>query len=234
VVHQLRQRLDRADHHYRHRHHLHHRHRQPHPDSITAGPDGALWFTNYANNTIGRITTTGTVTNYSGPDIHRLSGITAGPDGALWFTNGKLSIGRITTSGTVTNYTGTSKVLGAEQITAGPDGALWFASPGGIAVGRTYSLAPDAGDSIGRMTTSVTPAITGFTPASGVAGATVTITGQNLSGAKAVAFDGTPATIVSHTAIQIVTEVPSGAATGPITVTTPVGTATSRTSFAVT
>jgi uncharacterized protein (TIGR03437 family) len=62
----------------------------------------------------------------------------------------------------------------------------------------------------------------------------VTITGQNLSSATKVAFDGTPATIVSDTATQIVTTVPSGAATGAITVTTPAGTATSQASFTVT
>jgi hypothetical protein len=39
---------------------------------------------------------------------------------------------------------------------------------------------------------------------------------------------------VSGTATQIVTTVPSGAATGPITVTTPAGTATSQASFTVT
>jgi hypothetical protein len=80
----------------------------------------------------------------------------------------------------------------------------------------------------------VTPAVSGFTPASGAAGTTVTITGQNLPGATKVAFDGTPATIVSDTATQMITTVPSGAATGRITVTTPAGTATSTTSFTVT
>jgi hypothetical protein len=39
---------------------------------------------------------------------------------------------------------------------------------------------------------------------------------------------------MSGTATQIVTAVPAGAATGPITVTTPAGTATSATSFTVT
>jgi virginiamycin B lyase len=33
---------------------------------ITAGPDGALWFANSANNSIGRITTKGKVTNFTG------------------------------------------------------------------------------------------------------------------------------------------------------------------------
>ena len=62
-----------------------------------AGPDGALWFTNYdpQSNSIGRITTTGTVTNYTDPGIRNPVGIVAGPDGALWFTNDN-SIGRIT------------------------------------------------------------------------------------------------------------------------------------------
>ena len=57
------------------------------PVGIAAGPDGALWFTNYGNNSIGRITTTGAVTNYTGTGISLPFGITAGPDGALWFTN---------------------------------------------------------------------------------------------------------------------------------------------------
>ena len=39
------------------------------------------------NNSIGRITTGGVVTNYTGTGISGPTGITAGPDGALWFTN---------------------------------------------------------------------------------------------------------------------------------------------------
>ncbi len=75
------------------------------PWGITAGPDGALWFTN-SSNRIGRITTSGAVSTFTGPDISDPTGITAGPDGALWFTNFENnSIGRITTAGKVTNYT---------------------------------------------------------------------------------------------------------------------------------
>ena len=70
---------------------------------MTAGPNGALWFTNYGSNTIGEITTTGTVSNFTDPSISKPIDITTGPDGALWFTNqGNNSIGRITTGGSVT------------------------------------------------------------------------------------------------------------------------------------
>ena len=107
---------------------------------MTTGPDGALWFTNLYNNTIGRITTAGVVTNYTGTGIDAPQSITAGPDGALWFTNwyGN-SIGRITTAGVVTNYTDTG-IDYPQSITPGPDGALWFTNW--------------ANNSIGRITTS--------------------------------------------------------------------------------
>ena len=87
---------------------------------------------------------------------------------------------------------------------------------------------------IGRITTTVTPAILSVSPTSGPVGTTVTITGRNLSGATEVAFDGTPATIVHETARGIVATVPSGATSGRISVTTPAGTATSTKIFKVT
>ena len=68
-----------------------------------------MWFTNLGNNSIGRITTAGVVTNYTGTGISDPTGITAGPDGALWFTNlGNNSIGRITTG---SNPSPTTSVL---------------------------------------------------------------------------------------------------------------------------
>ncbi len=103
------------------------------PASITTGPDGALWFTNGGNGTIGRITTDGVISNYSGPGIHTSDalegGITTGPDGALWLTNGgsngSASIGRITTAGTVTTFS--NNVYDPQAITTGPDGNVWEA-----------------------------------------------------------------------------------------------------------
>ena len=106
------------------------------PSGIAAGPDGAMWFTNYGNNSIGRITTAGTVTNYTGTGIDGPFGIAAGPDGALWFTStANRSIGRITTAGTVTVYSGTG-IDYPGGVTAGPDGALWFTNRGNNSIGR--------------------------------------------------------------------------------------------------
>ena len=102
------QRLDRADHHRRDGHELHrHRHRRTRSGSRPA-PTAPCGSPTIGNDSIGRITTAGVVTNYTGTGISDPYGITAGPDGALWFTNdGNNSIGRITTAGVVTNYTGT-------------------------------------------------------------------------------------------------------------------------------
>jgi virginiamycin B lyase len=104
---------------------------------ITAGPDGALWFTETNGDKIGRITTAGSVTEYPLTTSSGPWGITAGPDGALWFTEqGTDKIGRITTAGAVTEYPIPSAGAGLEGITAGRDGARWFAEGGTHKIGR--------------------------------------------------------------------------------------------------
>lgn len=101
------------------------------PGSITSGPDGNLWYTtSIGADKIGKITTSGTITQYSLTSGSSASGITSGPDGNLWFTeSGRNKIGKITTSGTVTEY---SLPAGSSPkgITAGPDEKLWFTEPG--------------------------------------------------------------------------------------------------------
>jgi hypothetical protein len=61
----------------------------------------------------------------------------------------------------------------------------------------------------------------------------VTLTGTNFTGATAVAFNGTAATFTVNSPTSIATSVPAGATTGPISVTTPGGTAFSSGSFTV-
>lgn len=76
------------------------------PNIITAGPDGALWFTASGNaGRIGRITTSGSLSEYATLTSGGPLGITAGPDGALWFTERQgRKIGRIATSGSISEF----------------------------------------------------------------------------------------------------------------------------------
>src|SRR5438093_11840759 len=51
---------------------------------VASGPDGSVWFSE--GNKVGRITTSGTLTEFNLPDSTTAAGrITAGPDGNLWF-----------------------------------------------------------------------------------------------------------------------------------------------------
>jgi IPT/TIG domain-containing protein/laminin G domain protein len=78
------------------------------------------------------------------------------------------------------------------------------------------------------------PTITGFSPTSGPAGTSVTISGTNLTGASSVTFNGIAASYAVNSSTQITATVPSSASTGPISVSTGNGTAMSSTSFTVT
>ncbi|HSB64440.1 MAG TPA: IPT/TIG domain-containing protein [Thermoanaerobaculia bacterium] len=59
------------------------------PKGITAGPDGAVWFGESYDTIAGRITTSGSITEFT-VDA-RPNGITLGPDGALWIAGRKQS-----------------------------------------------------------------------------------------------------------------------------------------------
>ena len=77
------------------------------------------------------------------------------------------------------------------------------------------------------------PTITGFSPTTGIFGTTVTITGTNLDRTTQVSFNGTAASYTIMSATQVNAVVPTGATTGPITVTTTGGTATTTTNMVV-
>lgn len=78
------------------------------------------------------------------------------------------------------------------------------------------------------------PTVSGASPSAAFRGQSVSINGTNLAGATSVRFNGTTATNFSVTnATQISAAVPDGATSGPISVTTPGGTATSSSSFTV-
>jgi len=67
------------------------------------------------------------------------------------------------------------------------------------------------------------PELISFSPANGVVGAPVTITGKNFSATssdKKVLMDGLPATVTSSSTTQIIFVVPVGATTGNFSVQT--------------
>lgn len=80
----------------------------------------------------------------------------------------------------------------------------------------------------------VLPVVTGFLPASGVVGASITITGTGFNKATAVAFNGTAASFQVLNATTIVVTVPPAAITGPVAVSTAAGSGKSAASFKVT
>jgi subtilisin family serine protease len=78
------------------------------------------------------------------------------------------------------------------------------------------------------------PTISGFSPASGGVGSSVTITGSNFTGATSVKFNGQSASFSVNSSTQITATVPNCSSTGTISVTTAGGTANSSSSFSVT
>jgi streptogramin lyase len=98
------------------------------PVEITPGPDGNLWFTEQSGNNIGRITTSGAITEFAALTTNSEPwGITAGPDGNLWFTErAGQNIGRITTQGVITEFVIPNATNCSPDIVAGSDGNLWF------------------------------------------------------------------------------------------------------------
>lgn len=99
---------------------------------LTLGPDGALWFTDFGLNAIGRMTLAGVVTEFPVPAAFVAPrSITVGPDHALWFTSDAAQVGRLDTNGQ--NFFSydlpehpTNIVAQFSAITTGIDGNLWL------------------------------------------------------------------------------------------------------------
>ena len=79
----------------------------------------------------------------------------------------------------------------------------------------------------------IPPSITLFTPNIGATGTNLTITGVNFTNATAVLFNGAPASFLVVNNTTITTTVPGAATSGPISITTPGGTAVTTLNFFV-
>jgi YD repeat-containing protein len=174
-------------------------------------------------------------------------------------SSGNYSIGTIG-SGTYNVQASASGYQPAFQssvaVTAGNTATVNLALPSQKAITFTY-------DAIGRLIGAVDPqgnavdykydavgniksiseypstqtSIIGFTPASGPVGTAVTVSGSGFSATanqNSVTFNGFVATISSASATQLVVNVPNGATTGLISVTSPLGSANSSAVYTVT
>jgi hypothetical protein len=125
--------------------------------------------------------------------------------------NGSSAVFNVTSASQIQTSVPTGATTGAISVTT-PNGSVQSSTP---------------------FTVSTTPTIASFTPASGSAGTAVTIAGTGFVSVSSVTFNGTPAVFNVASATQIQASVPSGATTGPITVTTSGGSAQSTTAFTV-
>ncbi len=109
------------------------------PTGLATGPDGNIWATSTAADSVMQITPGGTSQQFTagialGSDP---LGITAGPDGNMWFVENSAS--RIQKQATNGNIVGTFPLpagRGPTAIAAGPDGNLWFTESAGNRIGR--------------------------------------------------------------------------------------------------
>jgi virginiamycin B lyase len=123
------------------------------PTGIVRGPDGNLWFVEETNNAVGRITPTGSVTEFSLAALQANSGpleIAMGPNGLLYFTEANVDrIGSInplagsdaairaslTESAIVPSGNGAG-AAGLKGVASGADGRLWFTEAAASRVGN--------------------------------------------------------------------------------------------------
>lgn len=134
----------------------------------------------------------------------------------------------------LTQTTGVTIGGKAAAFTVKSDTEVTATVPAGAKNAEAISITTAGGTaSFGKF--EVVPEIASFTPVSGPVGTSVAITGNSFTGATKVTFGGISSTsleVISDTLVDAI--VPSGAATGPIAVTTPGGTGTSKTNFTVT
>ena len=209
------------------------------PSGLIQGSDGLLYGTAAATiDTIFDISTSGTLTtlfNFNVSDGEFTNGVIQATDGNFYGTttaggaNGFGNIFQLTPTGMFTvlhDFSGTDGQLpnGVSQAT---DGKLY----GTTTLGGLTNCANGCG-TIFSLDMGLGPFVA-FVMKAGKVGRTAEILGQGLTGTTSVSFNGVPASFKVRSDKFLTAVVPTGAATGYVTVTTPSGTLTSNVAFQV-
>jgi uncharacterized repeat protein (TIGR03803 family) len=210
---------------------------------LIQGTDGDLYGTTYLGGTSGngaiyQLTLSGTATSlYSFPsqDFAQIP-LAQGTDGNFYGVtlqggaNDDGVIFEITPDGTLTSLYSFCPLSGcpdgaypSSPLIQGTDGLFYGSTIAGGAIGYGTVFSLDVG--LGPFVETL--------PALGRTGAPVKILGTDLTGATSVSFNGTPATFTVASPSLIRTNVPTGATTGQVQVTTPSGTLNSNVVFRV-
>jgi hypothetical protein len=230
--------------------------------SPTLGPSGTnVTITGSNFKAVTNVTFNGTSANFTVVSLTQIAaivpaGATSGVIGVATRTGTAVSLPSFTVQGlpSIVGFTPSSATVGASVVIAGANftGAtsvrfngtsatftvnsatqITATVPAGTTTGRiTITTGTGTGTSAGNFTVTALPLITSFSPTSGPAGTVVTINGANFTGLTSVRFNGTSST-GSFNAIRILATVPASATTGPISVTTTNGTATTAGGFVV-
>lgn len=128
-------------------------------------------------------------------------------------------------NGTTAPFTVTSATTILASVPAGATtGTIQLVYPGSVVAN---------GNSFTVTGTAAAPTVTSFSPNQASIGATITVTGTNLSGATTVTFNGITASFKVISATSMTFVVPVGATTGTLKVVTPGGSVTSTATVSI-
>jgi uncharacterized repeat protein (TIGR03803 family) len=212
--------------------------------ALIEGTDGALYGATsagglYGGGTVFKITTAGVFTTLynfcalanCADGSEPQGGLIQASDGNFYGTtsvNGLYDGGtiyRITSTGTFTSLYNFCSLSGCADGSY-PPSALFQATDGRI-YGVTYDFGTGGAGTVFRLNLGL-PAFVAPLPGFGKPGQTVSILGNGLKHTTSVTFNGITASFSAKSNSSINAIVPSGATSGPIVVTTPTGTFTSK------
>jgi len=169
------------------------------------------------------------------------SGLTSGSDGNFYGTtmSGGSSDADCNGSGAGCGTVYQITPAGVETVEYSFDATDGYSLSGGVVEGTNgllYGTASNGGSKGYGTVFSLSVGLGAFVrlaPASGKVGASIKILGSDLTGTTAVSFNGTAASFAIVKSTEIKAVVPTGATSGTVTVTTPLGVLNSSVSFHV-